>query len=180
MERRGLTLVAMFAVLLVGTGVAAAKPGGLVPGQPVMIALGDSWAAGVGATSGNGYVPQLHSALRERYGCLPARSERAADKCKRLQLVDLAIGGATTPSLLAEQLPTAISLLEDRNGDSNPRNDVEVVTLHVGGNDVTGPNYRRLPGRPVGRLCRDDPGGADRLPCRSRDASRGPARGCWL
>jgi lysophospholipase L1-like esterase len=27
----------------------------------------------------------------------------------------------------------------DRNGDRNPRNDVEVITLHVGGNDVTGP-----------------------------------------
>ena len=139
MERRGLAVVAVFTVLLVGTGVAAAKPGGLVPGQPVMIALGDSWAAGVGATPGNGYVPRLHSALRERYGCLPARSEQAAEKCKRLQLVDLAVGGATTPSLLAGQLPTAISLLEDRNGDRNPRNDVEVITLHVGGNDVTGP-----------------------------------------
>jgi hypothetical protein len=32
-----------------------------------MIALGDSWAAGVGATSGNGYASQLHPALQERY-----------------------------------------------------------------------------------------------------------------
>ena len=119
--------------------MAAARPGGLVPAQPVMIALGDSWAAGVGAASENGYVPRLHSALRERYGCLPARSERAAGKCKQLQLVDLAVGGATTPSLLPGQLPTAIPLLEDRNGDRNPRNDVEVITLHVGGDDVTGP-----------------------------------------
>jgi lysophospholipase L1-like esterase len=139
MRRCGFALMVMCAVLLVGTGTAAAKAGGLVPGQPVMIALGDSWAAGVGATAGNGYVPQLHSALQERYGCLPARAERAADKCKQLQLVDLALGGATTPSLIAGQLPTAASLLADRNGDRNPRNDVEVITLHVGGNDVTGP-----------------------------------------
>ncbi len=139
MQRSRLALLVMCVVLSVCTDTAAAKTGGLVPGQPVMIALGDSWAAGVGATSGNGYVSQLHSALQERYGCLPPRSEQAADKCKQLQLVDLAVGGATTPSLLAGQLPTAVSSLEDRNGDRNPRNDVEVITLHVGGNDVTGP-----------------------------------------
>jgi lysophospholipase L1-like esterase len=139
MQRCGLALVVMFAVLLAGAGTAAGKAAGLVPGQPVMVALGDSWAAGVGASPQNGYVPQLHSALRERYGCLPARSEQAADKCKQLQLVDLAVGGATTPSLTSGQLPTAVSLLEDRNGDRNPRNDVEIVTLHIGGNDVTGP-----------------------------------------
>lgn len=139
MQRCGRALVVLCAVLLVGTGTAAAKTGRLVPGQPVMIALGDSWAAGVGATPGNGYVPQLRSALQERYGCLPARAEQAADKCKQLQLVDLALGGATTPSLIVGQLPTAVSLLADRNGDRNPRNDVEVITLHIGGNDVTGP-----------------------------------------
>jgi lysophospholipase L1-like esterase len=33
----------------------------------------------------------------------------------------------------------AIPLLEARNHDANPRNNVEVVTLHVGGNDVSGP-----------------------------------------
>jgi lysophospholipase L1-like esterase len=138
-QRCGLALLVLGAVLLVGTGTAAANTGGLVPGQPVMIALGDSWAAGVGAIPGNGYVPQLRSALQERYGCLPARAEQAAENCKQLQLVDLAVGGATTPSLIVGQLPAAVSLLEDRNGDHNPRNDVEVITLHVGGNDVTGP-----------------------------------------
>ncbi len=33
----------------------------------------------------------------------------------------------------------ALPILEQRNGDTNPRNDVEVISLHVGGNDVSGP-----------------------------------------
>ena len=139
MRRCGLALLVTCALLLAGASTAAAERPGLVPGQPVMIALGDSWAAGAGATTGNDYVSRLHAALRERYGCLPARAEQAADKCKRLQLVDLAVGGATTPSLIAGQLPRALAVLEDRNRDRNPRNDVEVITLHIGGNDVVSP-----------------------------------------
>lgn len=139
MWRCGVTVLVVCALLVAGTGSAAAKRPALVPGQPVMIALGDSWAAGAGATAGNDYVSRLHAALRERYGCLPTNAEQAADKCKRLQLVDLAVGGATTPSLIAGQLPAALAVLADRNGDRNPRNDVEIITLHIGGNDVVGP-----------------------------------------
>jgi lysophospholipase L1-like esterase len=47
--------------------------------------------------------------------------------------------GVTAGAVAAEQLPTAIPMLESRNGDKNPRNNVEVITLHVGGNDVSGP-----------------------------------------
>jgi hypothetical protein len=47
--------------------------------------------------------------------------------------------GATTPTLIANQLPTAEGLLRSRNGNQNPRDNVEVVTVHTGGNDVTGP-----------------------------------------
>lgn len=139
MPRCASVLLMVCAVLLVGAGTAAAKRTALVPGEPVMIALGDSWAAGVGAAPGNGYVPRLHAALQERYGCLPARADQAVDKCKQLQLAALAVGGATTPTLIAGQLPAARTLLADRNHDRNPRDDVEVITLHIGGNDVTGP-----------------------------------------
>jgi hypothetical protein len=86
-----------------------------------------------------GYVAQLHEALLQRYDCLPARAERPRGHCRQLQLVSLARGGATTPTLIENQLPGAIALLESRNADKNPRNDVEVVTLHIGGNDVTNP-----------------------------------------
>jgi lysophospholipase L1-like esterase len=47
--------------------------------------------------------------------------------------------GVTATHVASEQLPVAIPMLEARNGDRNWRNDVEVVTLHVGGNDVSGP-----------------------------------------
>lgn len=134
------TIVVMVAGLLAGLmAVPASAAGGSPPGLPVQLSLGDSWGAGVGASAGQGYVEQLYHDLQQRLDCLPAASPRARSGCKQLQLENLSVGGATTPSLIANQLPAAVALLESRNGDANPRNDVEVVTLHIGGNDVTGP-----------------------------------------
>jgi hypothetical protein len=62
------------------------------------------------------------------------------------------VGGATTVSLIADQLPEATELLRSRNADRNPRNDVEVVTLHIGGNDVTGPIIDACVTRPQGTV----------------------------
>ncbi|HSK26116.1 MAG TPA: SGNH/GDSL hydrolase family protein, partial [Jiangellales bacterium] len=42
-------------------------------------------------------------------------------------------------SLIQGQLPTALELLRARNQDANPRNDVEVVTVTIGGNDLFQP-----------------------------------------
>jgi lysophospholipase L1-like esterase len=136
-------------LLLASTGLALpARAGtGTVPGLPVYLALGDSWAYGQGAAdpSTGGYVPQLLSALQADLDCLPARSGNAADGCKHLQLVNLGrpatatLPGVTAPLVAEEQLPVALPLLQARNHDKNPRNDVDVVTLHVGGNDVSGP-----------------------------------------
>ncbi len=107
--------------------------------SPVQLSLGDSWAFGFGAAvpSEGGYVPQLHEALQEQYNCSPGKTDNG--HCKKLELVTVAVGGATTPTLIANQLPTAVSLLQNRNSDANPRNDVEVVTISIGGNDVFGP-----------------------------------------
>ena len=129
------------ALFLIGASTASAEKPETVPGLPVQLALGDSWPAGAGADPRDveGYVPQLHEALREGYACLPARSTRARTGCPSLQLVNVAVGGATTPTLIQNQLPRATELLRSRNGDSNPRNDVEVTTIHIGGNDVTNP-----------------------------------------
>jgi hypothetical protein len=44
------------------------------------------------------------------------------------------------------QLPTALALLRARNGDHSRRNDVKVVTLHIGGNEVVGPILGGCPG----------------------------------
>lgn len=136
-----LVLSLLLALGVVGAPPAAAERPDTVPGLPVQLALGDSWAAGVGAVvpSEGGYVPRLHAAMRERHDCLPAAADRARGGCKHLQLVNLAVGGATTPTLIANQLPAATALLAARNGDDNPRNDVELTTLHIGGNDVVRP-----------------------------------------
>jgi lysophospholipase L1-like esterase len=109
---------------------------------PVQLALGDSWAAGVGATPPEveGYVPQLYKALLKDYDCpSPGQPKEAADGCPQLELENLAVPGATTKDMIDDQFPEAIQLLELHNGDANPFNDVQPVTLHIGGNDVTDP-----------------------------------------
>jgi lysophospholipase L1-like esterase len=109
--------------------------------NPVQLALGDSWAFGFGASvpSQTGYVPLLHTALQEHFDCSPSPNPKPNQGCKKLELINIAVGGATTPTLIANQLPAAESLLRARNGNNNPRDNVEVVTVSIGGNDVTGP-----------------------------------------
>jgi hypothetical protein len=82
--QRALSVLSLLLVCgAVGASPAAAERPDTVPGLPVQLALGDSWAAGVGAAvpSEGGYVPRLHAALRERYDCLPAASDQARDGC---------------------------------------------------------------------------------------------------
>jgi lysophospholipase L1-like esterase len=132
---RMLALVSMLLLVVAAT----ASPAGAA--SPVQLSLGDSWAFGFGAAvpSEGGYVPKLHTGLQQRFDCSPSDNPKPGQGCKKLELVTLAVGGATTPTLIANQLPAAISLLQARNGDQNPRNNVEVVTVHIGGNDVTNP-----------------------------------------
>jgi lysophospholipase L1-like esterase len=130
-------VVALLALVVAGPAVAA-RPA-LNPGQPVQLSLGDSWGSGYGAAPGAGYVDVLHERLQADWACLPARSDRARGGCPSLQLENISVPGATTPTLIAGQLPAATALLADRNGDANPRNDVEVVTVSIGGNDVVNP-----------------------------------------
>lgn len=140
MSRIAAVVAAALLSLTAGLSPAAATPpGGLVPGLPVHVALGDSVAAGAGAPPGQGYVPLLVEQLRDDLNCSPAAAATAADGCPRLQLANLSRGGATTTSLVADQLPMAVALLRSRNGDANPRNDVETISLTIGGNDVYGP-----------------------------------------
>jgi lysophospholipase L1-like esterase len=153
--------------VLVG-GVAAAVPASspdLVPGLPVYLALGDSIANGqqsadvvpddywatVDAWRANGYVAQFSEDLESTLDCLPGKGKGTPTGCRQLQLMNLArsavpaaveppgLPGLTTQLLIDEQLPAATTLLEQRNGDKNRRNDVQVVTLTVGGNDAFGP-----------------------------------------
>lgn len=167
LSRIMVTVALVASTALGGPAAAATPPGtpGLVPGLPVYLALGDSIANGqqsadivagdywatVAGWQANGYVAQFADELSTDLDCLPGVGERTADGCRQLQLLNLARSavpaevsppgkpGVTTDLLIAEQLPAATALLGARNGDANPRNDVEVVTLTVGGNDAFGP-----------------------------------------
>jgi lysophospholipase L1-like esterase len=134
-------LAALAAVTAVASG----------PPQPaVYLALGDSVAAGIGASSSEtGYVAVLHDTLTDARNC----GEGGALGC-RLSLVSMAVPGATTTSLIgrpgeSSQLSDAVALLRARNGNRPPVDDVKLVTLTIGGNDVF---------EPVLGACADDPG----------------------
>lgn len=113
------------------------------PPAPLQLGLGDSWAFGFGDTPGEGgYVTDLNQVLKEDFNCSGERTEKGKAGCPQLQLLNLAQPGATTRSMINNQLLPqegairAIPLLESRNQNSNPRDDVEVTTVHTGGNDV--------------------------------------------
>jgi lysophospholipase L1-like esterase len=86
------------------------------------IALGDSLSAGVGASvyTETGFVPLVHEALGPEFA-----------------LLNLGIAGDTSRQMIEEgTLDRAITEIEQRNHDDNAGNDVEVVTLEIGGNDL--------------------------------------------
>ena len=91
------------------------------------IALGDSLGVGVGSSDflTKGYVPLITD------------FDVVADTLDISDIFadNLSISGATSDSLITDQLPTALAELE-RNSDKNPNNDVELVTVDIGGNDV--------------------------------------------
>ena len=130
--------VAVLAATLLIALVAAAPA---MAAKPVHLALGDSWAFGFGASvpSEGGYVPLLNQALQSEFDCSPSDNSKPDQACSQLELNNIAVGGATTPTMIANQFPTALPLLEERNTNSNPRDNVEVVTVSIGGNDVTNP-----------------------------------------
>lgn len=130
MIRKTLLLLAalvVFTALCAGTGLAllAASIPSLrdgwqeqasQPGELVYVALGDSAAQGLGASStGNSYVGLIASQLAETTG-------------KKVRTINLSKNGATVSDVLAQQIPQ----LEKLSGNRSP----DLVTLDVGGNDV--------------------------------------------
>jgi lysophospholipase L1-like esterase len=102
---------------------------------PEYLALGDSlgWGYGASNPATKGYVPLFHDFLA---------SDQAWDR--DVDLNNLSVPGATSTSLIygqlepfqPAQLPAALDELEARNGDNKSSNDVKVVTVDIGGNDV--------------------------------------------
>ncbi|MBC7289711.1 MAG: SGNH/GDSL hydrolase family protein [Actinotalea sp.] len=137
----------------------AAAPPSAPPGLPVYLVLGDSIAAGqesVPSTGdnerdlpgwrANGYAAQLVPTLQEEIDCLPGVGKAVPAGCQNLRYVTFARSalpgrpGVTAESMLepADQVDQAVALLAARNHDRNPRNDVEVILLTVGGNEALG------------------------------------------
>jgi lysophospholipase L1-like esterase len=152
MRKRHVVLALATAVGLAVTVVSTASAEGADPASrpepSLYLALGDSVAAGVGATSPaqDGYVAVLHDTLTAARSC----GTGTALGC-RLDLDNIAMPAATTTTLIAEQLPTAVTLITDRRDTPTPVDDVRLVTMDIGGNDVF---------RPVIAACAPDPASA--------------------
>jgi len=139
---RGLTvLAAALPLALLPAPAAQAAP----PAPATYLALGDSVAFGTGATdpAAKGYVALLAGDLQDD-GCGRTRSKgrgKGSGKAVgcRIELVNQAVNGATTTTLLADQLPNAIELIRQRNSNRTPVDDVRLITLTIGGNDVVFP-----------------------------------------
>lgn len=98
--------------------------------SPVYLALGDSLAVGVGAADWptGGYVPRLAQELN---------GDRAGDT--EYELINVARSGADTLSMIeGGQLAEAIAAIEARRETESVADDVEVITIGVGGNDGFG------------------------------------------
>ena len=91
------------------------------PQGPVHVALGDSQAFGIGTPRPDklGYV----AALNRRLTSVDCRDGNQA-ACPHLELVDLSVPGATTSTLITEQLADAVAVIQQRNNDADPDNDV--------------------------------------------------------
>jgi lysophospholipase L1-like esterase len=138
--RRIVFVIAIFALVL-----GAAAPASATPEGPVYLALGDSQAFGVGTPREDrlGYVPVL-----SRWAHAVDCGEGSPEACPLLELVNLSVPGATSSTLIASQLPEAVALIADRNTDANAANDVVLITVTIGGNDLFEPVVGNCTGGP--------------------------------
>ena len=135
---RAITALATLPLAVLPAGISHAAP----PPPATYLALGDSVAAGAGASRpGLGYVPLVADALSTARRC----GDSGTLSCLR-ESVNLSVIGATTTTVIANQLPAATTLLQQRNGNATPEDDVRLITLTVGGNDLF---------RPVLAACQD-------------------------
>lgn len=130
--RKLVTLSVLVGVLFTPVPASAVEHGE----NPVYLAVGDSVAWGFGAErpDQHGYVPVLGRWAR-------GTDCRVGDPsgCPHLEVVNMSVPGATSQSLIANQLAAAVGLLTERNHDDDPGNDVTLVTVTIGGNDLFNP-----------------------------------------
>jgi lysophospholipase L1-like esterase len=125
--------MATVSLLIVGT--IALPAAAEAPEGPAHVALGDSIAAGSVANSPNtGYVQRLNRYLRS-VDC----NDSGPAACPHLELVDFSVGGAKSQDLIDVQLGPAVAEIVARASDGDPNNDVEFITVTIGGNDLFRP-----------------------------------------
>ena len=116
-------------------------------GQPLYLALGNSLAAGVGASKPvqTGYVNLVFEHLQD--------TAPYADT--GITILNLGVPGETSTSLLATgaQLEKALQEIDSRRSDQIQGNEVQVITIDIGGNDLLALTQGGTP-------CRTDPSGA--------------------
>ena len=125
MQRLLPLLAAFLSLALLAPPPVAAKE------APAYVALGDSLTFGVGASDPvtGGFVAITYDALR--------KSERYRDR--GLDLINLGVPGATSADLLLPggQLERAVNEIIERQEDTSSSDDnVEIITVGIGGNDV--------------------------------------------
>ncbi len=113
-----LSVLSLVALSACGSGEGSES----VPGSFTYIALGDSLSAGMGASDpgATGFVSLVQQSFAED-----------------VELLNLGHSGDTSQELLDHgHLDEAIAEIEERNGDDDETNDVGLVTLEIGGNDL--------------------------------------------
>lgn len=130
--RRFLSVISIVALTIVGALPAGAQEGD----GPIHLGVGDSVAYGFGVKR-----PDQHGymAVLSRWAHSVDCRDGEAAACPHLELVNMSVPGATSSTLMSEQLPGALALISQRNGDDDPGNDVEIITLDIGGNDLFNP-----------------------------------------
>jgi len=137
---RWLLLALILAAFAVACGDGSPKGG-------AYIALGDSISAGVGASdpTSTAFVPLVQKSLGPSF-----------------ELLNLGHSGDTSQSLLDHgHLDKAITEIKQRRDDKNPNNDVKLVTMEIGGNDLLALNISLV----VSGACPDLPAALQKREC---------------
>ena len=116
------TLFAFALVFAVACSSGGSGAGDGPAANGIYVALGDSLSEGVGASdqTATAFVPLVHDGLGEGW-----------------ELVNLGEAGDTSAQLIGHgHLDEAIALIEAGKSDDDPDNDVNLVTLEIGGNDL--------------------------------------------
>ena len=128
---RRLLFAALVVVLLAacGRGGESAPPEG-VSGPGAYVALGDSLSEGVGAS------------VRGQSDFVSLVANRLPGE---IELLNLGESGDTSFDLIGHgHLEQAVDEIERRRGDDDPDNDVKLVTLEIGGNDLLNIYFSRV------------------------------------